>query len=90
MSKIKELVVDKQGYRSLKRELFFYTWVWTITIATGIVIKYIVSPTEMFVTGLAGISAIVGLPITVMYIGLIVGEKQEKVNAPDVRTPSIK
>ena len=88
-SLIKKYATNHAGQISLKRTLLMYTWIWTVFAATGILIEYLVDPTELFVNGLTGIATIIGIPITTMYIGVLWGEKNNTLPAPNIQIPSI-
>lgn len=60
---------------SLKRTMLLWSWVWTIFASTGVLIKYLVDPSATFINGFTGIATIIGIPITVVYSGFLIGER---------------
>jgi hypothetical protein len=62
------------GRKSMKKSMVYYTWLWSVVVATSFFIFFFINPTELKMQAFTGASMLIGSVFSVAYAGFLVGE----------------
>jgi hypothetical protein len=74
MPKFSPTTNNTTGEVSTKKTMIWYTWVWSILVATAFIVRFLIEPSQLVSGALTSISMLLGTILTIAYTGYIVGE----------------